>query len=74
MSLGRGAVERMIHELAPRFWWGTVTQASPLRVRRDGSPVAPDATPDTLVAGLVVGDRVRCESYGRLVVVHGKAQ
>lgn len=41
--------------------WATVTQASPLRIQVDGDTIALPITPDTLVAGLQVGDRVRVE-------------
>lgn len=54
------------------FRWGTVTQAAPLRVRLDGDTAALPFAPATLVAGLVVGDRVRCEHSAGRVIVHGK--
>ena len=38
--------------------WATVTDDSPLRVQLDGEIDPLDVTPDTLVAGLLVGDRV----------------
>lgn len=61
--------------------WATVTDDSPLRVQLDGEAAALDVTPDTLVAGLLVGDRVWAQlvtnadaarQYRRLVVL-GKA-
>lgn len=60
----------------PADWswtWGTVTQASPLRVRVDGDSTALDLTPDTLVADLQVGQRVRLHRDGRRAVVIGAA-
>jgi len=62
-------------------YWATVTQASPLRVQLDGDPGALSLTPDTLVYGLQVNDRVRVELdtnsdatfKARRVVVIGKA-
>ena len=60
--------------MSSRFWWGTVVQEAPLRVRRDGQGGPADGTPSTLVAGLVVGDRVRCEQDGRHVIIHGKSE
>jgi len=38
--------------------WATVTQVSPLRIKIDGESAALPFTPTTLVAGLVVNDRV----------------
>lgn len=58
-----------------RFTWGTVTAVSPLRVQLDGDPAALPLVPDTLVQGMLVGDRVRCElTDSRRVVVHGRAR
>lgn len=54
------------------FRWATVTQASPLRVRLDRDTAALPLTPETLVAGLAVNDRVRCEIAGGRVIIHGK--
>lgn len=61
--------------------WATVTQASPLRIRIDGDPDPLPITPDTLVAGLLVGDRVRLEMAtnndpafrGRRAIITGRA-
>jgi len=61
--------------------WATVTATSPLRVKLDGESTALAITPDTLVAGLLVGDRVWVQlvtnanptrRHRRLVVI-GKA-
>ena len=38
--------------------WATVTDDSPLRIQLDGESSALAVTPDTLVAGLTVADRV----------------
>jgi hypothetical protein len=38
--------------------WATVTDDSPLRVQLDGESAPLDVTPDTLVSGLAVDDRV----------------
>lgn len=61
--------------------WATVTQASPLRIRIDGETDALSVTPDTLVAGLQVDDRVWVELAAsgdpafraRRVIVVGRA-
>ncbi len=61
-------------------YWGAVTSLGPLRVRLDGDPGPLPLTPDTLVSGLAVGDRVlvseRTSSdptfQGRRVVVLGR--
>lgn len=61
--------------------WATVTQESPLRIQLDGEPGPLPITPDTLVAGLEVNDRVYVAMTtnndplfaGRRVVVLGKA-
>jgi hypothetical protein len=61
--------------------WASVTDDSPLRVQLDGETDPLDVTPDTLVAGLLVGDRVWVQlvtnpnparRHRRLVVI-GKA-
>lgn len=38
--------------------WATVTDDSPLRVQLDSDDAALNITPDTLVAGLAINDRV----------------
>src|SRR5574342_678993 len=38
--------------------WATVTAIAPLRVRLDGESTALAITPDALISGLAVGDRV----------------
>lgn len=59
--------------LRARFRWGRVTGLSPLMVQLDGD-TAPLAPSDTLIdpAGLVVGDRVRCEMSMLRLVVHAR--
>lgn len=54
--------------------WGTITGTSPLRVRLDGDTDPLPFTPDSLIDPLILelGDRVRCEVSGRVVIV-GKA-
>lgn len=54
------------------FWWATVTGVAPLRICRDGDADMLPITPDTLVSGLVVGDRVWCQRSGRAVVILGR--
>ena len=56
-----------------RTTWATVTAAGPLRVRLDGRTAPLDITPDTLAAGLAVGDRVLVLIQGHSLVVLGKA-
>lgn len=56
------------------FDWYVVTANSPLRVRRDTEDEAIEITPDTLEAGLQVGDRVRGEMDNRRLIIHGKAK
>ena len=75
MSMTRGQVDAAVREQAGLFWWGVVSQTAPLRVRRDyAGSVAADMEPASLVAGLVVGDRVWCQSIGTALVVLGKKQ
>ena len=61
--------------------WATVTATGPLRVKLDGESTALAITPDTLVSGLAVNNRVWVQlvtnanparRYRRLVVI-GKA-
>ena len=56
-----------------RTTWATVTAATPLRVHLDGRTAPLDITPDTLAAGLVVGDRVLVLIQGHSLIVLGKA-
>lgn len=59
--------------VADGVWlWATVTSASPLRVRIDGDTAALVSTPSTLISGqtYTVGQRVRVQIHGRLVVVY----
>ena len=51
--------------------WATVTQVAPIRIRLDGTASAQDATPQSLVSGLVVNDRVWVQIAGRRLVIHG---
>jgi hypothetical protein len=52
--------------------WATVTQADPLRVKLDGDAAELLATPEDLVGGLAVGNRVWVQRYGRRLQVVGK--
>ena len=62
--------------------WATVTQASPLRIRLDGETTPLPFTPDKLVTGLVLNDRVLVllwanpapASKSHRVVILGKSQ
>ena len=54
-----------------RWFWATVTQASPLMVREDGARSAIGTTPKTLTA-VGVGDRVLCLRTGRRLLVVGR--
>lgn len=62
--------------------WATVTDDSPLRIRLDGETSELPFTPDTLVAGLAIGNRVWVTlstspdqtRKSRQVVIIGKAQ
>ncbi|MGV3564220.1 MAG: hypothetical protein ACO1ON_13160 [Nocardioides sp.] len=72
--IGAEALELLLPSAPPPpdpWQWATVTQASPLRVRLDGEPNPLPVTPESLVQGLVVGQRVWCQIRGRRVVVHG---
>lgn len=65
-----------------RSGWATVTDDSPLRIRLDGETTPLPITPDTLVAGLSVDDRVWVtlstsrdpNAKAHRVVIIGKAQ
>ena len=66
------------HEHLSTWAWATVTDDSPLRVQLDGEAAPLDVTPDTLVSGLAVDDRVWVQlvtndnptrRYHRLVVL-----
>ena len=54
-----------------RYIWAVVTQASPLRIKIDGDRTALGITPDTLVSGLRVDQRVYCQIINRRLVVLG---
>jgi hypothetical protein len=55
------------------YRWAEVLAVSPLSIRLDGDDEALPMVPDTLVGNLLVGDRVWCQLYGRLVVILGEA-
>lgn len=54
-----------------RYIWAKVTQASPLRIQVDGDRTPLAITPDTLVSGLAVDQRVYCQIINRRLVVLG---
>lgn len=62
--------------------WATVTQASPLRIQLDGEDDPLPFTPDKLVTGLILNDRVLVllmanaipSNRARRVVIINKAQ
>ena len=64
-----------------RWSWATVTDDSPLRIRLDNEDDPLALTPDTLVAGLAVADRVWVQlvtndnptRHQRRIVIHGRA-
>lgn len=51
--------------------WATVTQQIPLKIRLDGEVAALAGTPETMVQGLEVGNRVWVQLYGRRAIIHG---
>lgn len=55
------------------FQWATVTATGPLRVMIDGQAAELPFTPDTLVGGLAVDDRVWTQTYGRRLIILGRA-
>ena len=55
------------------YGWAEVTQTAPLRIRIDGQTAELPITPDTLVAGLAVNDRVLTLTLGRRLIVLGRA-
>jgi len=57
---------------ADETWtWATVASTDPLRVRLDGDDAPLLITPENLAGGLLVGDRVWVQRYGRRLLVHG---
>lgn len=56
----------------PRMHWGTVTNVSPLMVRRDGPPGTDPVRVDTTIVGLVPGDRVRMDYQDQRYTVIGR--
>ena len=58
-----------------KFFWASVTQVSPLRIKIDGDSSALLITPDSLVdpLSLVVGSRVRCELSDSKITVLGQS-
>ena len=57
----------------PSLRWGIVTGVGPLRVQLDGDTGPLADSPDTLVAGLSVGDRVRVILVNRRAMILGRA-
>src|SRR5690606_18871131 len=63
---GGGAVSA-----ADETWtWATVASTDPLRVRLDGDDAPLLITPENLAGGLLVGDRVWTQRYGRRLILH----
>ena len=62
------------HVETDSFMWGTVTQASPVRIRLDGEDTELEIAPDCLVdpESLTVGQRVWCQLSGRRLLILGK--
>lgn len=52
--------------------WGTVTAASPLRVRLEHDSAPLDLTPDAMTAGLALDDRVLVLRHGTKAIVWGQ--
>lgn len=61
-------------EQTPTFRWGVVTGTNPLAVQLDASDAPLAGKVDTLVSGLVVGDRVQVLWQNRRAVVIGRGQ
>ena len=57
--------------------WADVTGVAPLEIHLAWDETPLGITPTSLVAGLVIGDRVWCQMYGagarKQLIVHGKA-
>lgn len=73
-----GDAERPATPAASSTWlWADVTGVAPLEIHLDCDNAPLTITPASLVAGLVVGDRVWCQMYGagarKQLIVHGKA-
>jgi hypothetical protein len=56
------------------FRWATVTAVSPLAIQLDGDTASLAVSPDTLLNGLEIGDRVRVELSYRKAVIHGRVK
>ncbi len=57
---------------APYLRWATVVNGAPLSVLIDGDADALPDPPDTLVAGLMAGDRVRVIFQNRRATILGR--
>lgn len=55
------------------YRWAEVTGTGPLRIQLDGQTAPLAVTPDTLQAGLGVGDRVLILQIGKRVIVLGRS-
>lgn len=71
-----GLLERMSSRLSmqPTFGWAVVTSIAPLRIRYELESADIAGTPDRLVSGLVVGDRVWVQRLHRRDVILGVAR
>lgn len=57
-------------DLVPVVRWATITQVAPVRIRVDGDAADLAVTPQLVVGGLLVGDRVVCiEQHRRMIVI-----
>lgn len=65
------AVEARVRR-SVRLSWATVTSVSPVKVQMDGSGDPLDGAPDSVVAGLLVGDRVLVARQGSQVIILGR--
>lgn len=57
----------------PTFGWAVVTSVTPLMIRYDAQSEPIAGTPDRLVSGLAVGDRVWCQRIHRRDIILGRA-
>jgi hypothetical protein len=71
--MGRVADVSKRVDAKPDFRWAVVTSDAPLRIRFDASETDLAGTPDSLVSGLAIGDRVRVELQKNRATVVGVA-
>lgn len=68
-----GMINNDVRSLIQSWRWAVVSQVSPLRITMDGDTGPLADAPDTLVAGLAVGDRVRCVTVNRRTLILGRS-